>query len=236
MASGALVLFLFLGACADSGPALSETEVAFLALAAVPCSAFPTAYELTFTSTWSNASHGTGLGFPPNAHFSRLVGATHSAAVRMWAPGAAASNGIEAMAERGQVDPLVAEMQPQVLPGGGGVFSADTGLASTPGTGSVRFSVTGLSPLVSAVTMLAPSPDWFVGVDGVPLCENGSYRDVSVSLVVYDAGTDSGATFAAADADTQPRGTIQKLAADPFLVAGQFVALGTFQFKRVVGP
>ena len=41
--------------------------------------------------------------------------------------------------------------------------------------------------------MLAPRPDWFVGVDGVSLRENGSWLDSKVvELVVFDAGTDSG--------------------------------------------
>lgn len=44
--------------------------------------------------------------------------------------------------------------------------------------------------------MLAPSPDWFVGVGSVPLCENGFWvQKYERPLMAYDAGTDLGSTF-----------------------------------------
>ena len=44
--------------------------------------------------------------------------------------------------------------------------------------------------------MVAPSPDWFVGVSGLPLFENGQWvEERRIDLVPWDAGTDSGTTF-----------------------------------------
>ncbi len=71
------------------------------ALIAAPASAQSSAeYRVSFESSWSAATHPAG--FPDNAHFSPLVGATHDATVSYWEPGATATSGIEAMAERGQ--------------------------------------------------------------------------------------------------------------------------------------
>ena len=49
------------------------------------------------------------------------------------------------------------------------------------------------SPLVTHVSMIAPSPDWFVGVNSLSLLEGGSFMSsVVIQLFAYDAGTDSG--------------------------------------------
>ncbi len=215
--------------CAEGESGQSELIGVAGVLASVPCGVLPRAYQMTYSISWSAATHGTGIGFPANAHFSTLVGATHNGSARMWEHGATASAGVEAMAERGRTTGIVSEMGAQ---GGnvGGTFTGSGGFNASDGTTSVSFSVSGMHPMVSLVTMLAPSPDWFVGVDSVPLCKDGSFQDVSVTLVVYDAGTDDGATFTAPDADTQPRGTIQKLAVDPFEIGGTSVPLGTFRF------
>ncbi len=52
-------------------------------------------------------------------------------------------------------------------------------------------------PLITLVSMVAPCPDWFVGVGGLDLLgEDGEFvQSLTVPLVVYDAGTDNGITF-----------------------------------------
>ena len=54
--------------------------------------------------------------------------------------------------------------------------------------------------------MLAPSPDWFVGVSALSLlAEDGAWKErEQVMLRLYDAGTDDGATFTAAERQQQP--------------------------------
>jgi len=56
-------------------------------------------YTVTFTSTWSASTHP--VDFPTSAHFSGLIGATHSNRVVFWRTGELASPGIQAMAELG---------------------------------------------------------------------------------------------------------------------------------------
>jgi len=70
---------------------------------------------------------------------------------------------------------------------------------------------------VSVIAMIAPSPDWFVGVDSIELCGNdGEWKDsISViSLPAWDAGTDSGTTFAGGNVETMPQDVVKKVTAD----------------------
>jgi hypothetical protein len=62
-------------------------------------------------------------------------------------------------------------------------------------------------PLVSFITMIAPSPDWFLGVHDLNLCNTatGEWQDREVKdLFPYDAGTDSGLAFTSGDVVTNP--------------------------------
>lgn len=59
------------------------------------------------------------------------------------------------------------------------------------------FRVDPINHLVSFVSMIDPSPDWFVGVSGLELClPNCTWIENKVmELYPWDAGTDSGATY-----------------------------------------
>ena len=61
---------------------------------------------------------------------------------------------------------------------------------------------------------IVPSPDWFVGVDSLDLCDGGSWREqVAVDLYPYDAGTDSGFTFSSPNFATVPQDTVTEVRA-----------------------
>lgn len=73
------------------------------------------------------------------------------------------------------------------------------GLAYPNVTGKT-FAVFRVDPkhhLMSFVSMIDPSPDWFVGVSRLELClDNGSWVESKVlDLFPWDAGTDSGPTY-----------------------------------------
>lgn len=62
-------------------------------------------------------------------------------------------------------------------------------------------SLTQLSLMVKVI----PSPDWFVGVDSLNLCEAGQWKEeVALNLHPLDAGTDSGFTFSSPNFPTMP--------------------------------
>lgn len=67
--------------------------------------------------------------------------------------------------------------------------------------------------LLSLVSKIYPSPDWFVGVSDLELClENGQWiEEKIVNLYPYDAGTDSGATYTSPDQPTLPREAIRRI-------------------------
>ena len=54
--------------------------------------------------------------------------------------------------------------------------------------------------------MIAPSPDWFIGVDSLDLCDNGTWREswnVTMSPP-WDAGTEEGLQFSGANSASNP--------------------------------
>jgi hypothetical protein len=89
-------------------------------------------------------------------------------------------------------------------------------------------------PLVTLVSMIAPSPDWFVGVDGLNMIENGQWvTNKTVSLYGRDAGTDSGSTFTAPDEVTSPRAVVTQFKGFPAIQDGLIVLFGEFIFTRL---
>lgn len=186
-------------------------------------------YRVTFESTWSAETHPNG--FPPNPHFSGLIGGTHDATATLWTEGALASDGIESMAETGSKTLLRNEVEALIGEGRAGAVLSGGGISLSPGSVSLDFELTETYPLVSLVSMLAPSPDWFVGVDGVNLREDEAWvASLSIPLHVYDAGTDSGPTYTSPDDDTDPPEPIVQIEAPPFLIDGMTPPVGRFSF------
>jgi hypothetical protein len=188
-------------------------------------------YQVTFEATWSRQSHPRD--FPASPHFSPLVGGTHSDRASFWRPTGVASDGIEAMAERGNPSLLADEVRAAIGRGAEFVLRGDA-LPLSPGTVSLEFEITSAFPLVTLVTMVAPSPDWFVGVHDLPLIEAGDWvAERRVALFPYDAGTDSGATYVAPDRDTRPREPISLIEGPPLRTGGHVEPMGRFVFTRL---
>ena len=185
-------------------------------------------YSVTFDATWSAATHPGA--FPGGAHFSPLIGATHDSSVAFWTPGQVSSNGIESMAETGATGQLALEVTIAINSGQAASVITGGSLFGLPNSTTTSFSLGLAHPEVTLVTMIAPSPDWFIGVHGLSLFENGDWVDSKVvSLFPYDAGTDSGVNFNSGNANTNPPDPITALTGFPFAGAP---ALGTFTFTR----
>ena len=187
-----------------------------------------TSYEVVFESIWSAGTHPAS--FPANPSFSGLIGGTHGDSVTFWAEGSPASFGIKQMAELGSKTPLDFEVEAAILDGTGDGLLSGGGISSSPGSVQLTFDVSVDFPLVTLVSMIAPSPDWFVGVSSLSLLDEGSWvSSVVVELFAYDAGTDSGVIYTSPDEPTDPRANISLITVSPFDVAS---ALGTFTFTR----
>ncbi len=188
-------------------------------------------YTVTFDAAWSAATHPED--FPGNPHFSGLIGATHNNEVRFWRVGRRASDGIKAMAERGSKTPLDEEIRAAKADGTADKLLSGDGIARSPASVSLDFVIRRDHPLVTLVSMVAPSPDWFAGVSALSLLEEDRWIDeLTVELFAYDAGTDSGTTYASADRPTSPREPIQQIEGRPLAVGGQVAPVGRFTFTR----
>ena len=88
---------------------------------------------------------------------------------------------------------------------------------TTPGTGTREMMITvkDMYSMVSVISMLGPSPDWFVGVDSYDLCGSDGWKDSYMrELPAWDAGTDSGTDFNSADMATMPQDVIRQITKD----------------------
>ena len=166
-------------------------------------------YDITFTSVWNATDHGT---LPGGAHWSKLVGANHNNNVTFLQMGQTASDGIEDIAEKGsnsefrdnEVNPTIPTDTQQYIDG--------SSLGSA--TGSIMISNLSVSedfPLLTLVSMIAPSPDWMIAVNSINLREGGNWKPfISIDLFPYDAGTDNGVDYTSSDSNNTG-GTITSL-------------------------
>ena len=186
-------------------------------------------YTVTLDVTWSDTTHPTD--YPSGAHFSGLVGGTHNPTVSFWNIGELASLGIKRMAEWGSQAELLAEVQDAINSGQAETTIADDVLWTVPGTTSVDISLTEMFPLVTLVAMVAPSPDWFVGVRNLDLSPGGVWaEEIVMELFPFDAGTDSGPTYTSPDQVTTPPEPISAIEGYPFSPG---VSLGTLTFTKL---
>ena len=91
-------------------------------------------------------------------------------------------------------------------------------------------------PLLTLVTMLGPSPDWFVGFSGLNMRENGQWKQqVVVELFPYDGGTRSANAWALGGPENQPPEPISLITEE----SGQLItpkSLGTMTFDLIPEP
>ena len=165
-------------------------------------------YEVTFQGNWITAS--TPDGVVSGAHFTTLVGAVHNDGVTFWRSGGRASRGVEIVAERGVTPPFESEID--ASPHAAVVIKQSIGGG---GTASATFliDVTRDHPLVTLLSMIGPSPDWFVGISGLSLLDGSDQwvPRLEVDLFPYDAGTEEGTEFSLDNLATDPQGTITSI-------------------------
>jgi len=156
-------------------------------------------YRVTFSDSWTANQFATN--YPGNAHFSGLIGATHNEQVIFWEPGQPATPGVKEVAETGGKGDFEEEITLQIDAGTTQAVVSGGGIGNTPGSASVEFDVNTTYPMITLISMIAPSPDWFVGVGNLDMRdENGAFvESLTVLLAVWDAGTDAGARFASGD-------------------------------------
>jgi len=164
-------------------------------------------YTITFEGLWT-VDDITDIVMPGGAHFTEVIGATHNSDTTIWASGGMASDGVEDVAELGVVIALVSEIGQNT--NADVVVRAGSSFISPTQTVTGTFTATSSHPLVSVLSMVAPSPDWFVGVSNLNLYDNG-WRNRVVELFPYDAGTEQGSGWSLSNAATIPQGAIESI-------------------------
>lgn len=168
-------------------------------------------YDITFTSSWNSGDHGT---LPSGPHWSNLVGATHNNSVTFFQIGQIASLGIQNVAEEGINSQFMTEVNAAMSNS-----FADQWLQQNFTGGALgSATLTGVQvsedfPLLSIVSMIAPSPDWFIGLNSFSLLDMSNEWKTSVTIDMYptDAGTDSGTNYESPNDVTTPQGVITNL-------------------------
>ncbi|MCB0463310.1 MAG: spondin domain-containing protein [Flavobacteriaceae bacterium] len=173
-------------------------------------------YSITFNGNWNNTDHSDNgmTPLPSNDHWSDLVGATHNPSVVFWEAGQMATLGIEDVAERGDNDAFFNEVDMAITVGNSDQwlqqgFSPNNAM----GTSTIMsITVSEDFPLLTLVSMIAPSPDWFAGIHGFSLRDGNNWKDnITLDLFPYDAGTEDGTGYGTSNPATIPQDNISSL-------------------------
>ncbi|MBT5788106.1 MAG: hypothetical protein HOI14_03435 [Flavobacteriaceae bacterium] len=172
-------------------------------------------YTVTFSFNWND--NDFPVDYPTNPHFSPLVGWVHQKDNTFFDTGKTATDGIKIMAEVGGTATLIEELQALIDQKKGLKTYVGSGLGSGVGNVTLDVSISNEFPAISLATMLAPSPDWYIAAVNVILTDDDDnfIETKTIHGGVYDAGTDSGTTFTAANSATQPRENINIITQAP---------------------
>ena len=193
-------------------------------------------YRVTFQATWSAETHPTN--FPANPHFSGLVGATHNENNRIWQRGKLASDGIELMAETGGKTQLLPEIAERDRSRERSRRALRRRLVHLSGKRQPGVRHRGVTSVRDAGEHGGAEPRLVRRRLGnlSLLSEDGTWKErEEVMLRLYDAGTDDGTTFTAANADSDPAQPISRLSSesgDTDFTDGNS-EVGTFLFEKL---
>ncbi|KAG5677163.1 hypothetical protein PVAND_006944 [Polypedilum vanderplanki] len=171
-------------------------------------------YELTFEGLWSRNTHPKD--FPDDrwlTKFSDVIGASHAIDSTFWRYGDHSTQGMKDMAEHGATQELELELKEKGENIRTIIKARGISYPNINGKTFAVFRADNQHHLLSLVSKIYPSPDWFVGVSDLELClENGQWiEEKIVNLYPYDAGTDSGPTYTSSDQPTLPREAIRRI-------------------------
>ena len=168
-------------------------------------------YTVTFQGAWNTTV--TAGGVPSGGHFTTLIGGVHNAEVTFLKEGGMATAGVEIMAELGGTGTLTNEVR-AAEPNALSVLQGSAGNIGPTGSSTINMvTLTTDHPRVTLLSMVAPSPDWFVGVSGLSLLDAGAdwLSSQTVNLYPWDAGTEEGTEFSLTNSATSPQEIITSL-------------------------
>ncbi|XP_072295081.1 spondin-2a [Eucyclogobius newberryi] len=173
----------------------------------------PASYILVFTGHWSPQAFPKQYPlFRPPAQWSKLIAASHNQHFHLWEEGTLASAGVQIFAEVGLTVEIMKGAKEARKRRAVGAMYRTAGIANGIGHSSTELLMLPRTPLLSLMVKVIPSPDWFVGVDSLNLCDGTQWKEeVTFDLHPYDAGTDSGFTFSSPNFPTSPSENITRI-------------------------
>jgi Spondin_N len=190
-------------------------------------------YAIEVTGKWS----APDFTVPAGVHFTSFAGMVHNASGELWKPGKLSTKGVENVAETGNTTVILSEIDSVIRTKNALSLILFTPPSATGTRTSTVYCNTNYS-MVSFASMIAPSPDWFVGLSGFNLYNNNKWvADTTFQLFVYDAGTEDGDVFGYSNPVTNPQQPIQLLNAPNATVLANgnpvLKAIATVKFTKL---
>jgi Spondin_N len=188
-------------------------------------------YKLIITGTWASPQHT----IPVTEHFTQFIGLIHSSECNVYKAGTLASKGVENVAEIGSSTVLKREMD-SLITLNKALSKFYLTIQGIIGKDSTTINVNIKNNKISFESMIAPSPDWFVGIDSYDLIQNGKWiTEMTVPIYGYDAGTEDGDVFGYANPATVPQQPISLMTpANASVIANGNLVIAPFASLRIV--
>ena len=175
-------------------------------------------YSCTLTNTWSRETHPILYNTieRKSPHWSSPVLVTHAPDYRLWEDGELASPGVELVAESGATDAI----RDEILEAQNSGFVGDMDIGFDQFNKKAKnqtfedVALTPDFPVLSSITMMAPSPDWFTGIPGfspIDSIDGVWYDFFEVATYPWDAGTETGTAYSLNNDAEEPQKPIQQL-------------------------
>jgi Spondin_N len=164
----------------------------------VPAATEAAVYSCSMTNLWTSERHPALYPTGP-AHWTRPLLTSHNSNFEMWSPGTLASEAAEDLAEFGSTIALRGLIENSTDTGmfvQGSDFDTDDVTTTSQTFDDLTF-MPGFS-LLSTMTMVAPSPDWFTGIynfDAINQATGTYYDSFIIDTYPWDAGTETGSTY-----------------------------------------
>ena len=190
-------------------------------------------YKVTLQLNWSNPS----FAIPASAHFTNFIGMVHNKDSFLWAPGGLASTGLKFVAEVGSNWRLLNELD-SIIGKSKALSKFNIPAPSLTGGFDSVFNFTLQHSCISFASMIAPSPDWFAGLNRYDLLqENQWVSNITIPIYIYDAGTEDGDVFGYDNPPTLPQQPVRLLTAGSATVLANgnasLAPIGTLKFVKL---
>jgi len=173
-------------------------------------------YDCVFESQWSKARHPNSF---PNedymAHWASSVITSHDITYTMWEEGELASPAVEKLTESGGTADIIKVLQARGESYDIGyekyIYAKDKTLRYE------NLQANLFKRYISAISKLAPSPDWFSGFHDFDCVNKGTntwFQEFVLAVYPYDAGTEDGDDYDVVNNPTNPPQPITQFTVD----------------------